>query len=188
MKFRFISLALVLILPYVFTSPVFAEVLIEFGVQSGGDEITLVSDTNTVIESTRAGGKYSFSLGGTKALTDKIEAQFSLGVLSDANYTKDDEASWERYPVNAMLFYRTENFRLGLGATAHFFPKFKVSGTTKNASTTYKDAIGALFEVDYRLNQDFHLGLRYTDIKYDSEADGTRYDGSSVGLLLIVLF
>jgi hypothetical protein len=188
MKFRFIAVALVLILPYVFIPAAFAEVLIEFGIQSGGDEITLVSDTNAVIESTKAGGRYSFAIGGTKALTDNIEAQLSLGIISDADYTKDDEATWERYPLNAMLFYRTENFRFGLGATAHFSPKFKVSGTTKNASTTYKDAIGGLFEIDYRLNRDFHLGLRYTNIKYDSEADGTRFDGSSVGLLLIVLF
>jgi len=188
MKFRFIPVALVLILLDLLIPSAFADVLIEFGIQSGGDEITLVSDTNDVIESTKAGGEYSFSVGGTKALTDNIEAQLSLGVISDANYTKDDEATWERYPLNAMLFYRTENFRLGLGATAHFSPKFKVSGTTKNASTTYKDAIGALFEIDYRLNKDFHLGLRYTDIKYDSEVDGKRFDGSSVGLLLIVLF
>lgn len=187
MKLRLISLALVLIIANVFISSSFAETLIEVGIHSGGDEITLVSESNAVIESTKAGGLYSFAFGGTKAYTDNIEAQLSFGIKSDASYSADNEFSWVRYPLNAMLFYHTKHLRLGLGATAHFYPKFKVSGTTKNASTTYKDAIGALFEIDYELDQIFHLGLRYTDIKYDSETDGRRFDGSSIGLLLIVL-
>ncbi|MGD8926989.1 MAG: hypothetical protein PVG20_09050 [Thioalkalispiraceae bacterium] len=187
MKFRYIQVALVLIIPYVFIPSSYAEALLELGIHSGGDEITLVDGSNTVIESTKAGSLYSFSLGGTLDYTDTIAAQLSFGIKSDSNFTKDNEASWVRYPFNAMLFYHRDNFRLGLGATVHFSPKYKVSGETKNASSSYKDALGALFEIDYRLNQQFHLGLRYTDIKYVRETDSASFDGSSVGLLLIVL-
>lgn len=187
MKFRFSQLALILIILHAFISSSNAEVLLEIGIHTGGDEITLVDATNTVIESTNAGDKLSFALGGTKAITDNFEGQFSFGIKSDSHHTVDDEASWVRYPVNAMLFFHNENLRLGLGATVHFSPKYKVSGNTNNASSSFKDAIGALFEIDYRLNQQFHLGLRYTDIKYERENDGRRFDGSSVGLLLILL-
>jgi len=187
MKLRLISVALVFITPNVFISTSFAETLVEFGIHSGGDEITLVSESNTVIESTKAGSKYSFSIGGTKAFTDNYEAQFSFGIKSDASYSTDNESSWVRYPLNAMLFYHSEDLRLGLGTTAHLFAKFKASGTTNNASTTYKDAIGALFEIDYRLDRQYYLGLRYTSIKYVSEDNGNSYDGSSVGILIIVL-
>lgn len=187
MKFRLILVTLVLFLSYGFIPSAYARTLVEIGVHTGGDEITLVDDSNAVIESTKAGNLYSFALGGTIAHTDNIESQFSIGIKSDANYSSDDEASWVRFPLNAMLFYRNEKFRLGLGATAHFSPKFKVSGTTKNASTTYEDAIGLLFEIDYQFAQQYHVGLRYTDINYVREGDGQSFDGSSIGLLIIVL-
>jgi hypothetical protein len=187
MKSRFIFVVSVLIIANFFTPTSYAKALLELGIHTGGDEITLVDGSNNVIESTKAGKLYSFALGGTIDYTETIEAQFSFGIKSDADYTSDDEASWVRYPLNAMLFYHGGNFRLGLGATAHFAPKFKVSGTTKNASDSYKDAIGALFEIDYRLNEQFYLGLRYTDIDYVRENDGQSFNGSSVGLLLILL-
>ena len=125
--------------------------------------------------------------GSTIDLTDNLETQLSVGIKSDANFGKDYEASWVRYPLNAILFYRQENFRFGIGATAHLFPKYEVSSATVNASNTYEDAIGAILEFDYRINELAHLGLRYTDIDYVRESDGMSFDGSSVGLLIIFL-
>lgn len=187
MKFRFILAASVLIIPFGLVSSAYAQFLFEIGVHTGGDEITLVDDSNAVIESTKAGSLYSLELGGTIAVTDNTEAQISFGIKSDANYSKDNEASWVRYPLNGMYFYHTEKFRLGLGATVHFTPKYKVSGTTKNASSTYKNAIGGLLEVDYRLSEQVHMGLRYTNIQYVREDDDRRFDGNSIGLMLLLL-
>ena len=187
MKFKFVLAALVLILPYGFIPSAYARALVELGIHTGGDELTLVDDSNVVIESTKAGGLYSLSLGGTLALTDNTEAQFSIGIKSDSNFTKDSEASWVRYPLNAMYFYNHENFRLGFGATAHLFSKYKVSGDTKNASSIYKNSIGGLLEIDYRVSQSLHMGLRYTSIDYVREDDGMSFDGSSIGILLILL-
>jgi len=187
MKYRFILAALVLIIPFGFIPSVYARILFEIGVHTGGDEISLVDDSNAVIESTKAGSLYSFALGGTIAFTDNIEAQLSFGIESNANHTKENEASWVRYPLNGMLFYHKDKFRLGLGATAHFSPKYKVSGATKNASSSYKDAIGGLFEIDYRLTEQLHVGLRYTNIQYVREDDDRRFDGSSIGLMLLLL-
>jgi hypothetical protein len=187
MKFRFILTALVLNIPLGFIPSAYARVLVELGIHTGGDEMTLVDDSNAVIESTKAGELYSLALGGTKAFTDNIEAQFTIGIKSNSNYALDSEASWVRYPVNGMIFYYSENYRLGLGATAHLYPKYKVSGTTKNASSSYKNALGGLLEFDYRLSGQLYLGLRYTAIEYVREDDGKRFDGSSIGLLLLLL-
>lgn len=187
MILRVITVALVSIIPYVFPASSYARVLIELGVHTGEEEITLIDGSNAVIQSTKAGSLYSFSLGGTIDLTDNLETQLSVGIKSDANFAKDYEASWVRYPLNAILFYRKENFRLGIGATAHLFPKYEVSSTTVNASNTYEDAIGAILEFDYRINELAHLGLRYTDIDYVRENDGQSFDGSSIGLMIIFL-
>lgn len=187
MKFRFILATLVFLILYGLIPSAYARALVELGVHTGGDELTLVDDTNTVIESTKAGALYSLALGGTLAITDNIETQFSIGIKSDSNFTTDSEASWVRYPVNGMLFYYSEDFRLGLGATVHVYPKYKVSGATKNASSSYKDAIGGLLEIDYRVTGQLHMGLRYTNIQYVREDDGRRFDGSSIGVLLILL-
>lgn len=187
MKFRFITAVLVLIISLGFISCASARILIELGVHTGGDDTTLVDDSDVVIESTKAGGLYSLALGGTIDFTDNIEAQLSFGIKSDGKSSSDSNASWVRYPLNSMLFYRSENFRLGLGVTAHLSPKHKVSGAINNASNTYKDAIGSLVEIDYKINEVVFLGMRYTNIEYVRKDDGRRIDGSSIGLLLLLL-
>ena len=187
MTFKLVLAALVFIIPFVFIPSANARTIAELGIHTGGDEMTLVDDSNVVIESTKAGKLYSLALGGTLALSDKTEAQFTFGIKSDSNFTTNSEASWVRYPFNAILFYNYENFRLGLGATAHLFSKYKVSGDTKNASSTFKNSIGGLLEIDYRVAKQLHLGLRYTNIQYEREDDGRRFDGNSIGLLLILL-
>ena len=186
MELRFIKVALVLIIPYVFVPSSYAEVILELGIHTGEKEITLVDSSNAVVESTKAGRRYSFALGGTVDATDNLEAQFTFGIKSDARYSEDSKASWVRYPFNAILFYHKEEFRLGLGATVHLFPKYEVSGETVNASNSYEDAIGALLEFDYRINELFLVGLRYTNIDYVREVDGKSFDGSSIGLLIIL--
>ena len=187
MKPGFITTALALIIPFSFIPSAHARVLFELGVHTGGDELILVDESTMATESTKAGGLYSLALGGTLEFTDNFEAQFSFGIKSGSNYSSENEASWVRYPLNALIFYHTEDVRLGLGATVHFVPEFKVSGSTKNASSTYKEAIGGLLEIDYRLTGEFYLGLRYTAIQYVRESDNRSFDGSSVGLLLLLL-
>ncbi len=187
MKIRIITVFLILIIPYVFTPSSYADVLFELGIHTGEGEISLVDNSNAVVASTKAGRLYSFSIGGTIEHTDNLETQLSFGIKSDGQFSTDSETSWVRYPFNAIVFYRKQNFRIGLGATAHLFSKYETSGPAVNASNTYEDAIGAIVEFDYRINEQFHLGLRYTDINYVRENDSKRFDGSSIGIMLILL-
>lgn len=163
-----------------------AEVIVELGVNFGGTELITEPDTNGNRDTFRAGERLSFAIGGTKHYTPEIEGQFSLGVKSDVVESMDKEVSWVRYPVNGLLFYRAEKFRLGLGLTYHFSPNISGSGTAGNISQRYEDALGTLLELDFNLTQGFMWGLRYTYIEYEPADGGAAVDGESIGVLLIV--
>lgn len=165
---------------------VIAGVVVELGGHFGGSELVTEPDTNGDQYIINAGERLSFAIGGAKQYTPAIEGQFSLGIKSDVIEGRDSELSWVRYPVNGLLFYRTETFRLGLGLTYHFSPELSGSGIAGNISQSYDDALGALFEMDFHITSGFMWGLRYTRIEYEPADGGTVLDGESVGLLLIV--
>ena len=165
----------------------FAETLIEAGVHLGGNELIIENYSNGANDSAKGGGLFSFAMGGTKSFTKNIDGQLSIGIRSDIINSGDPEVTWVRYPLNAMLFYRKETYRIGLGLTAHLSPKVEGNGVANNISENYKDAIGGLLEVDFSINKTFLWGLRYTNIKYESDRRDRSVSGNSFGILLIAL-
>jgi len=164
-----------------------AETLLEAGVHSGGDELIIDNYSNGAKDSSNAGDLFSFAIGGTKSFTKNIEGQLSIGVKSNIINTTEPEVTWVRYPLNAIVFYRSETYRIGLGITTHFSPKLKGNGVASNISEGYKDAIGGLFEVDFTINKHFLWGIRYTSINYESNLRNRNVKGNSLGLLIIAL-
>jgi len=177
------TLLLIVILTYSRAS--FADTIVEVGFHLGGDELIQEPYTNGETGSLKAGNMFSFYLGGLKQYTEQFEGQFSLGIKSDVIYSGDVEVSWVRYPLNAMLFYRAEKFRVGLGVTNHFSPKVKGNDFASNVTQSYKDALGAEFEVDFNLKPGFLWGIRFTKIEYETTAGDRIVNGDSVGVLLI---
>lgn len=166
----------------------FSETLLEAGIHMGGDELIIDNYSNGAKDSAKAGNLFSFAIGGMKSFAEKFEAQLSIGIKSDIITSGEPEITWIRYPLNAMVFYRAESYRIGLGLTDHLSPKIEGNGIASNISETYKDAIGALLEVDIQINTSFLWGLRYTNITYESRMRNRSVDGNSLGLLIIALF
>ena len=164
-----------------------AETLLEAGIHAGGDELIIDNYSNGAKDSSDAGNLFSFAIGGTKSFTNNIEGQLSIGIKSNIISTTEPEVIWIRHPLNAMFFYRTETYRVGLGLTTHLSPKLKGNGVASNISESYKDAIGGLFEVDFTIDKHFLWGIRYTNIKYESNLRDRSVNGNSLGLLIIAL-
>lgn len=165
----------------------FSEALVEVGIHLGGDELIIEDYSNGAKNSAKAGNLFSFAIGGVKSFSDTIDGQLSIGIKSDIIKTDNPEVVWIRYPINAMLFYGRENYRVGLGLTAHLSPKLKGNGVASNISENYKDAIGGLFEIDFTIDTTFKWGLRFTNIKYDSKLRDRSVSGNSLGILMIAL-
>ena len=170
-----------------YTPASFSETLLEVGIHLGGDELITHNYTNGAKDSLKAGEIFSLSIGGTKSFTPKIEGQLSFGVKSDFVHSTEKEVDWVRYPLNSILFYRADKYRIGLGLTVHFSPKLKGTGVASNISESFKDAIGGIVEVDRRLSKIYLWGLRYTNITYESNQGGRKVSGNSLGILLIAI-
>ena len=165
----------------------FAETLIEVGIHLGGDELIIESYSNGAKDSSTGGNLFSFAMGGTKSFAKNIDGQLSIGVKSDIINTGDPEVTWVRYPLNATVFYRSEEYRIGLGLTAHLAPKLEGDGVASNISENFKDALGGLVEINFNINKTILWGLRYTNIKYESDRRDRSVSGNSVGVLIVAL-
>lgn len=176
---------LIFLLTYIPSS--YAQTLIEAGIHYGGDELVTTNFTNGQRISDRAGNLFSLAFGGTKAYSDTVVGQFSIGAKTDIVNNSNPEVTWVRFPLNTTLFYRQAKYRVGLGLTVHFSPKLKGTGVASNITTDFKDAIGGIFEVDFNIGKTFLWGLRYTRIDYQSKIGDRRMNGDSLGLLIIAL-
>lgn len=172
---------------FVSTAVASAETLIEVGIHTGGDELIIENYSNGAKTSADAGGLFSFAMGGTKSFSDRIDGQFSIGIKSDIINTTDPEVTWVRYPINTTIFYRRDKYRIGLGLTAHLSPSLKGNGVAGNISENFKHALGALLEVNFKIDNYFLWGFRYTNITYNSNRRNRSVSGDSLGVMVIAL-
>lgn len=187
MSNRQLACKLVLVIFLAYGPTALAETLIEAGIHYGGDQVIQGNYSSGAKDSSKAGGLFSLSLGGTKSFANNIEWQLSLGIKSDIINPGSPEVTWVRYPVNGMVFYRDESYRVGLGITAHLAPKLEGDGVASNISQDFRNAIGGLFEIDFTIDDTFLWGIRYTVITYKTSQGDRNINGDSLGLLLIAL-
>jgi len=186
MKTRVIYISsLLLVLSLAYSQAAWSDMIIEAGFHLGGDELIQEPYSNGETGSIKAGNMFSFDFGPLKQFSEQFEGQLSLGIKSDVIYSGDVEVSWIRYPLNTLLFYRAEKYRLGLGVTYHFSPKLKGGDFASNISQSYKNAFGTLLEIDFNLKSGFMWGLRYTRIEYETTQGDRVVDGNSLGILII---
>lgn len=105
-----------------------------------------------------------------------IHDGFSSGLGSDINF--------KRYPVDLVVLYSDGNQHLGFGLTYHANPKLNGNGHVPDL--TFKDAVGAVLEYQYRI-----FGVRYTNIRYQVDGACTGrcgFDGSTLGLFFNFVF
>jgi hypothetical protein len=150
------------------------------GYDTGGDKIVTVTFSNGETDSIRANeGLYIGA--GIAVLNDDKNIEF----LGTVNYkfaglhASNGDVDWAQFPVDALVFYRTPQFRIGGGLTYHFGPKLKGSGVVGGLNVRVNDAFGFLVQADYLLGK-VAIGLRGTFVDY--KANGVTAKGSGVGV------
>ena len=150
------------------------------GYDTGGDKIVNVTFTSGKTDFIRA-NEGLYAGGGVSVLNDSKDIEF-LGTLSvkyQGLHADNGDVTWIRYPLDALLFYRMQSFRLGGGLTFVINPRLKGSGAASNINTTLDDAAGVLLQADYLMGR-VNLGLRATLLDY--KAGGSTVKGSGLGV------
>lgn len=167
-----------------------AHFLLTGGLTYGGDEIAKIKYDNGDNVNIHAGGLILIGAGGTYRFDNNWEAQVSINYQFDQANAKNGDATFDRFPLDLLGFYRTGPHRFGGGITYHMNPKYKssfdFSGGKQHVS--FDDAMGAVIEYDYFLSDSVSLGARYVSIKYKSSDLSGDLDGSYGGIFMNCYF
>jgi len=158
--------------------------LATLGLDIGGDKIETVNYTNSSSEDINAGALFSIGVGVIfhTQLAAGPETQFTFNWKSDFTTASNGDLSFDRYPIELIQFYRLNKMRAGAGISYHVNPTLNGSGFAAKRQTSYDNALGYVFEMDYDITPTIYLGGRVTIIEYqNSQQPERRYDGHSLG-------
>jgi hypothetical protein len=159
-----------------------------FALTAGGDdlaEIALVNENGHISsESIKAGGLW-YIYGGMQFNTPAFPLRLTLGYYEDNINASNGSVSFSRIPLELLGLYKTGQHTFGLGPTYHLSPELDL----KDAGLgSYKadDALGLVLMYEYAFDNNYALGVRYTNISYDFGGDNV--DGSNLGVLAEMKF
>lgn len=168
-----------------------SDVIIETGLHFGGDTFATVLFSSGDTVDIDAGELFSIAVGGVIPMGHNLETQLTLGWKYDGTSADNGDVSFERYPLNALLFYRGSHWRVGGGVTYHLNPEVDGSGVGAGLQADFDNAWGSLIEVGYQFNV-FYLGGRLTFIDYETVSSSftskEAFNGDSVGIIFAARF
>lgn len=156
--------------------PLTAKLLIEAGIEYGGDEILQVFFTNGEDQTMRAGQGGYIAIGGELQISsiDQLMLRASIGVKYNTTAADNANIRLTRFPAHLTPFWKiNDDFRLGIGVTTHLSPRLKGDGFIPDVA--YTSAVGPRFEFGYKW-----IALTYTAISYE-DGTGESFSASSIG-------
>jgi hypothetical protein len=150
------------------------------GYDTGGDQIKAVTFQSGENDSIRA-NEGLYLGGGVSVLNDAGNVEFlgSLSLKYQRIHASNADITWTRIPLDALVFYRMQSFRLGGGLTYVLHPRLKGSGDASSTDTAFPNALGAVLQGDYLLGR-VSLGVRYTVLDYKSGGSTVKSNGLGV--------
>jgi len=152
--------------------------LLEFGAEWGGDELITVQFTNGNDQTMNAGQGIHLT-AGTELAFLKIKnllVRASFGLKWAPTAADDANIAFTRLPLTLSPFFVTESdFRIGVGMTAHFVPRFNGDGFVENIE--FPTSVGPRFEIGYKF-----IAATYTLMSYDLNLEAI--NGNSFGIIL----
>ena len=150
------------------------------GVEYGGEKVIQFQYSDGSSPEVTAGGGLLLSGGAALEVFKSLDAQVSAGwkyqTIPEAS---NQTASWKRFPVEGLLFYRTPlGLRLGGGATMHLRNVLAASGATLNSRVEFKNNPGYVLQAEYE-RPAFSFDVRYTMMKYEVESGGSGTVGAN---------
>jgi hypothetical protein len=162
--------------------------LIGLAFTTGGDDLAVVDviyeDGYTDTQSIEAGGLIYF-YGGVEFDTPVLPLRLTFGYFTDSIDADNGSISFSRMPLEIMGVYSSELHSFGMGLSYHLSPELDLSDLGWG-SIDADDALGFALMYEYDFQNNYTLGLRYTNISYDFADE--EIDGKNVGLLMEIKF
>jgi hypothetical protein len=162
-----------------------ADLHLEVGVHSGGDDLKLTNTTQTG-SGLKAGETMSVAIGVVFQPVNAVELQATFGYKYGFDTPLDDFASFLRSELNFLAFYRAGAWRFGGGVTRHQSIRLEASNFT-DTTVEFQDASGRILELGFKYNNWGYLGLRYTNIEYVTKpgfnVNNVTVSGNSIGVI-----
>jgi hypothetical protein len=119
--------------------------------------------------------------GGVAVVNDarSLEAELSVSYKSKQVTGDDGQVDWNKIPIDALVFYRTADFRFGGGLTYHTFVRLRGTGSAQ-MNVNFKNALGLVGQIDLIVGERGTIGLRFIKLEY--EAEGINYKAKSDGV------
>jgi hypothetical protein len=151
--------------------------IIKAGYDFGGDtvgSVSLASGSGSSTKSVKANEGAFVGLGAL-FLTDLkvLEAEVSLSYKFSSLAVQNADIDWTVLPLDALVFYRLPNFRLGGGVTYQLDPTLKGRKQASSLNAKYDNALGFVLQTDYVLDKRFNFGVRYTSVDYKLHSQTT---------------
>ena len=148
--------------------------LLKAGFDFGGDTMVTVRFTNGDTESVKA-NEGGYIGGGVAIFSEAKDWEFhvTLAYKYDAVDAENGDIEWTRIPLEALAFYRHQRVRFGGGLAYHMNPEIEGSGVVGGLNIKFKNALGAIVQVDWLITDKIGLGARYTLLEYDAKAPAT---------------
>jgi hypothetical protein len=167
---------------------------VRMGADFGGERVLQFTYSDGSTPEMTAGGGLVLSAGGAlqafKAGAHEVDAQINVGwKYKTIPPASNQEASWNRFPVEALLLYRAPiGLRMGAGAAVHLGNVLEASGATLNDRVEFKNKPGFVLHTEY-VRRNFAFDVRYTLMQYEVESGGTgTVDANSFGAGFSIFF
>lgn len=142
----------------------------KLGYDSGGDTFVTVTFFGGDTANIKA-NRGVFLGGGVSLVNDAkdIQTEITLSYKVDDISATNGDITWSRWPLEVLVFYRAPKVRVGGGVTYHLNPDLTGSGVASGLNVNFKDSLGFIAQVDWRVADKVNLGLRYTALDYELE-------------------
>lgn len=152
----------------------------------GGDTLITVTFSTGSTESIKA--NQGLSLGGGVSIANDagdIETELSLSYKFYTVSASNGDVTFSRWPLDALVFYRLPELRVGGGLTYHLNPELSGSGFAGGLNVNFDNALGLLLQADYRVTPKINLGIRYTSLDYKVRVNGASATAKSNGVGIV---
>jgi len=164
--------------------------IIQVSYHLGGDELITIDHDYKADYTIDAGDGFNFELG--MAIEDPqggVEIQLLAGYKFDSDSADNGDMTWDMFPLSALGFIKIPYWKFGGGLTYHLNPKLRGGFGKDNINDRFKDALGAIAQIQYEPIDSVAIGLRATFIEYKLERDSSQTaNGNSVGLVCTIKF
>jgi len=162
-----------------------ARLFIQGGLHFGGDTLATASFVSGGSDSIKAGELISGSIGLITDMGETMELRSSIGIKMDGIFAENGELAFTRLPLEVMAFSTGDTLRFGAGLSYHLSPELKIDEPSlPSATIDFDDALGFVAQLEYRLGERGHIGLKATFIDYEVSGSGGEVNGDSLGIIV----